>query len=67
VRHAAVSESVFAAYLRSLSPAVITRSSEGRVLLDLRTVAPTEEAMLTELLQNAIVSVEPTGELHQQP
>jgi L-seryl-tRNA(Ser) seleniumtransferase len=67
VRHASVSESLFGAHLRSLNPAVMTRSYEGRVLLDLRTVAPREEAMLTELLQKAIVSVAPASELQEQP
>ena len=60
VRHASVSESMLAAHLRSLNPAVMTRSYEGQVLLDLRTVAPREDAMLTELLQKAI-------ELQEQP
>jgi L-seryl-tRNA(Ser) seleniumtransferase len=54
VRHESVSESVFASQLRSLNPAVMTRSHEGRVLLDLRTVAPREDAMLTELLRKVI-------------
>jgi len=67
VRHASVSESWFGAHLRSLNPAVMTRSYEGRVLLDLRTVAPREEAMLTELLQKAIASVAPASELQEQP
>jgi L-seryl-tRNA(Ser) seleniumtransferase len=67
VRHASVSESLFGAHLRSLNPAVMTRSYEGRVLLDLRTVAPREEAMLTELLQKAIVSVVPASKLQEQP
>jgi L-seryl-tRNA(Ser) seleniumtransferase len=56
LRHAAVSESLFGAHLRSLNPAVMTRSFEGRVLLDLRTVAPKEDGVLTELLQKAIMS-----------
>jgi hypothetical protein len=58
---------LFGAHLRSLNPAVMTRSYEGRVLLDLRTVAPREEAMLTELLQKAIVSVVPASKLQEQP
>jgi L-seryl-tRNA(Ser) seleniumtransferase len=67
VRHASVSESLFGAHMRSLNPAVMTRSHEGRVLLDLRTVAPREDAMLMELLQEAIESVVPAGELEEQP
>jgi L-seryl-tRNA(Ser) seleniumtransferase len=66
VRHASVSESLFGAHLRSLNPAVMARSHEGRVLLDLRTVAPRGDAMLTELLQEAIESVAPSGELEEQ-
>jgi L-seryl-tRNA(Ser) seleniumtransferase len=60
VRHTSMSESVLAAHLRSLNPAVMTRSYEGQVLLDLRTVAPEEDAMLADLLQKAI-------ELQEQP
>jgi L-seryl-tRNA(Ser) seleniumtransferase len=56
LRHPAESESAFAARLRSLNPAVMTRSYEGRVLVDLRTVPPAADAELTNLLKEAVES-----------
>ena len=48
-----VSEGVLAARLRGLEPAVLGRVSEGRVLLDLRTVGEWEDAEVLEVLQGA--------------
>jgi L-seryl-tRNA(Ser) seleniumtransferase len=62
LRHIAVSESALAARLRGLNPAVMARTHERRVLLDLRTVAPNEDAKLTQVLKEAIDS-----ELEEQP
>ncbi len=56
LRHPAESESAFAARLRNLEPAVISRSQEGRVLLDLRTVPPAADMELTKLLKEAVES-----------
>ncbi len=56
LRHPAESESAFAARLRNLNPAVMTRSHEGRVLLDLRTVPPAADVELTKLLKHAVES-----------
>ena len=66
LRHALVSEAVFAARLRNLDPPVIVRSHQGRILLDLRTVPPEQDAILTQLLQQAIVSVGRSSELQEQ-
>jgi L-seryl-tRNA(Ser) seleniumtransferase len=38
------------ARLRSLDPPIVARIEDGRVVLDLRTVAPGDEARLGELL-----------------
>jgi L-seryl-tRNA(Ser) seleniumtransferase len=56
VRHATISESALGAHLRTLDPPVMTRSQDGRVLLDLRTVAPGDDARLTRLLKDAMES-----------
>ena len=56
LRHPAESESAFAARLRNLNPAVMARSHEGRVLLDLRTVPPAADVELTKLLKQAVES-----------
>jgi L-seryl-tRNA(Ser) seleniumtransferase len=66
LRHALVSEAVFAARLRNLDPPVIVRSHQGRILLDLRTVPPEQDAILAQLLQQAIVSGGRSSELQEQ-
>ena len=43
-----------ASRLRASSPAVIARIEEGRVLLDLRTVFPDQDKVLTEVLARAV-------------
>lgn len=48
--HSCESEAAFAARLRNLDLPVLTRTNEGRVLLDLRTVSPGDDAKLTQLL-----------------
>lgn len=40
--------------LRAFEPPIITRVDEGRVLLDLRTVFPDQEALLTEALRRIV-------------
>ena len=66
LQHAFVSETAFATHLRKLNPPVITRSREGRVLLDLRTVPPEEDAKLTQLLKEAVESVGKAIELQER-
>jgi L-seryl-tRNA(Ser) seleniumtransferase len=66
LRHPAVSETSLAAHLRNLDPPVITRSHEGRILLDLRTVSPKQDTTLIELLQQAIVDVSKRSEPQEQ-
>jgi L-seryl-tRNA(Ser) seleniumtransferase len=67
LQHAVVSEAALAAWLRSLKPPVITRSHQGRILLDLRTVPPDQDPTLTQLLQQTIASVGRSPELQEQP
>ena len=66
LRHAVVSDAVFAARLRSLDPPVVARSHQARILLDLRTVPPEQDPTLTRLLQQAITSVGRSSELQEQ-
>jgi L-seryl-tRNA(Ser) seleniumtransferase len=54
LRHEAMSESALSDLLRRLEPPIVARTHEGRVLLDLRTVSPTEDAVLLPLLQAAL-------------
>jgi L-seryl-tRNA(Ser) seleniumtransferase len=42
------------ARLRRGTPPVLVRVKEGRILVDLRTVAPAEESALVEALRNAL-------------
>ncbi len=67
LRHTVMSESMFAARLRSLDPPVIARSHQGRILLDLRTVPPDQDAALAQLLQRAVAGVGTSSELQEQP
>jgi L-seryl-tRNA(Ser) seleniumtransferase len=53
LEHASMSESAFGARLRRLDPPVITRSQDGRMVLDLRTIAPEDDGTLTRLLKQA--------------
>jgi L-seryl-tRNA(Ser) seleniumtransferase len=57
ISHHQLSADALEESLRSFEPPVIARVSGGKVLLDLRTVEPTEEAALIEALR-AIASVE---------
>ena len=66
LRHAVVSETVFAARLRSLDTPVISRTHQGQILLDLRTVPAEEDAMLMHLLQQTIASMGRSSELQEQ-
>jgi L-seryl-tRNA(Ser) seleniumtransferase len=66
-QHAAVSEATLAARLRNLDPPVIARSHQGRILLDLRTVPPEQDPILTKLLQQAIANIGRSPELQEQP
>lgn len=56
-----LSESSLAAYLRRLDPPVVTRVSEGRVLLDLRTVPAAEDAVLVGLLRHGLAPIQGAG------
>lgn len=51
LRHSVLSETALAARLRQCVPPVVGRTSEGRVLLDLRTVPPQNDGFLVRLLQ----------------
>jgi L-seryl-tRNA(Ser) seleniumtransferase len=48
-----LSANELAARLRASNPPVIARVEEGKVLLDLRTVFPEQDKVLTEVLVNA--------------
>ena len=63
LRHSTLSETALARLLRRLTPPVVARTSEGRVLLDLRTVRPSEDDVLLEHLKSALgrVSVTDNG------
>jgi L-seryl-tRNA(Ser) seleniumtransferase len=50
LRHAVLEAASLGAVLRSLDPAVLTRTQEDRVLLDLRTVPEEMDAVLIRLL-----------------
>jgi L-seryl-tRNA(Ser) seleniumtransferase len=56
LKHERMSEGELAALLRGLDPPVIARVSEGRVLLDLRTVAEEDDPPILELLREALSS-----------
>lgn len=66
LRHPSESESAFAARLRNLNPPVMTRSNEGRVLLDLRTVSPDSDTELTQLLKDAVENAGREGNREEQ-
>jgi len=51
--HRAVVAVALAARLRASDPPVIARVEEGKVLLDLRTVFPEQDKVLTQVLVNA--------------
>ena len=50
--HADLSADELSARLRASTPAIIARVEEGRVLLDLRTVFPEQDAVLAEMLSS---------------
>jgi len=52
IKHKTLSADEVEQRLRSSSPPVVARIADGRVLLDLRTVAPDEEQQLLEALQS---------------
>jgi hypothetical protein len=45
--------------MRRLDPPVVVRIHEGRVLLDLRTIPPAEDAILAQLLRRALEPEQP--------
>jgi L-seryl-tRNA(Ser) seleniumtransferase len=49
-----LSANELAARLRASDPPVIARVEEGKVLLDLRTVFPEQDKVLTQVLVNAV-------------
>jgi L-seryl-tRNA(Ser) seleniumtransferase len=55
LQHSALNADDLEEKLRLCSPPVITRISEGNVLIDLRTVDPREESELFEALQSASI------------
>src|SRR6202034_1184353 len=59
LRPSQVSITVFAANMRHLDPPVVVRIHEGRVLLDLRTIPPAEDAILAQLLRQALEPEQP--------
>ena len=54
-----MSETLFAANLRHLDPPVVVRIHDGRVLLDLRTIPPADDAILAQLLRQALKLEQP--------
>jgi L-seryl-tRNA(Ser) seleniumtransferase len=54
LRHSALNATVMAKALRSADPPVVTRVSEERVLLDLRTVDPESDALLVKVLRGVL-------------
>jgi L-seryl-tRNA(Ser) seleniumtransferase len=54
LKHAQMSESTLAALLRRLDPPILTRTSDDRVLLDLRTVPATNDRDIIRLLHKAL-------------
>ena len=54
LRHAAMSEGALAALLRGLDPPIVARTSQGCVLLDLRTVFSEEDDEILHALQTAL-------------
>ncbi len=63
VQCAGLSEGVLSAMLRGLEPAIVARVSEGRVLLDLRTVREDEDAEALSVLQAALCGDKPARAL----
>ncbi len=61
IRHAAMSEAEVASALRHADPPVLTRTSEGRVLLDLRTVDRSDDSLLVELLNSQLMGGVPSA------
>jgi L-seryl-tRNA(Ser) seleniumtransferase len=53
VTHPRVKPDALARALRAAEPPVIARVSEGRLLLDPRTIAPAEEAELVEAFRRS--------------
>ncbi|GII18234.1 L-seryl-tRNA(Sec) selenium transferase [Planomonospora parontospora] len=51
-----MSETAFVAGLRTADPPVIARAEKGRVLVDLRTVPPEEDARLLRILRDALAT-----------
>jgi L-seryl-tRNA(Ser) seleniumtransferase len=51
VKHAAISADTLAARLRAAAPPIVPRVEEDRVLLDLRTIAPDEDAHVAASLE----------------
>jgi L-seryl-tRNA(Ser) seleniumtransferase len=56
VQPASLSDADFAYRLRSQSPALMGRLSEGRLLLDLRTVFPEQESQIVEAIRQALAA-----------
>jgi L-seryl-tRNA(Ser) seleniumtransferase len=50
LRHARASAEALASRLRAGKPPIVARVEEGRVLLDLRSIAPEEDAIVTDAL-----------------
>ena len=59
LRSSHISETVLATNMRYLDPPVVARIHEGRVLLDLRTIPPAEDALLDQLLRQALEPEQP--------
>ena len=54
LRHAGMSEDMLSMRLRQLEPAILTRTHQGCILLDLRTVPEQEDVTLIPLLRSAL-------------
>jgi L-seryl-tRNA(Ser) seleniumtransferase len=53
LRHKGLSEQALAARLRGLDPPIVSRTRQGQVLLDLRTVPESQDTPLLEMLRGA--------------
>lgn len=63
LHHAKFGEAELAARLRRLDPPIIARTTDGRVLLDLRTVPPEQDTFLVRLLRENLRGKEQLQEM----
>lgn len=66
LRHDTLSDAKLAALLRNQEVPVMARAYEGHVLLDLRTVRPEQDAMLSDVIKVAIPAIGASRELQNK-